>query len=602
MSDALAHRGPDGAGRHLDGDRPVFLAHRRLAILAVAGGEQPMWNEDGQVGIVFNGEIYHHMELRRELLAAGHVFRSHHSDTEVLVHGYEEWGEGLPQRLNGMFAFAIYDRRRRRLFMARDRFGKKPLYYADAPGFLAFASELGALRRHPRVDGAPDPRALRKYFAYGFIPAPHSLYSGVHKLPGGHRLVYDVDSGALRTDRYWAFRIEPDEPTAADPVPTWCEELRELLSAAVKRRLISDVPLGIFLSGGIDSSAVLAFAARHMPAAQAKTFSIGFTEPSFDESDWAQRVAQVIGSDHRNEMLDIDKAADLLPHVLSRLDEPMADSSILPTYLVSRFARREVTVALGGDGGDEMFAGYDPFKALRWAERYQAVVPRALHRGLRSLVDLLPASERNMSLDFKLKRTLRGLSHPPSRWNPVWLGPLEPSDLEQLLREPVDPEEVYDDAIQAWNGATATDTVDRTLEFYTRFYLQDDILTKVDRASMMVSLEVRAPFLDNGVVEFARRIPHRYKLREGQTKYLLKKALEPVLPHDVIHRQKKGFGVPMTRWMKTFDAPDPVASFPSADVDWLRERWKAHRSGRTDHRLLLWSWMVLHHHPASARE
>lgn len=599
MSDALVHRGPDGAGRHLDGERPVFLAHRRLAILDVAGGEQPMWNEDHQVGIVFNGEIYNHLELRRELVAAGHVFRSDHSDTEVLVHGYEEWGEDLPLRLSGMFAFAIYDRRRRRLFLARDRFGKKPLYYTSTPGFFAFASELGALRQHPRVDGGPEPRALRKYFAYGFIPAPHSLYRGVRKLPGGHWLMYDVDTGTLRTESYWTFRIEPEEPASADPVPAWCEELRELLSAAVKRRLISDVPLGIFLSGGIDSSAVLAFAVRHMPAEQAKTFSIGFNEPSFDESAWAQRVAAVIGSDHRNEMLDIDMAADLVPHVLSQLDEPMADSSILPTYLVSRFARREVTVALGGDGGDEMFAGYDPFKALRWAERYQALVPHALHRGIRCLADLLPASERNMSLDFKLKRTLRGLSHPPSHWNPVWLGPLEPSDLEQLFREPVDPEEVYDDAIQAWNGATATDTVDRTLEFYTRFYLQDDILTKVDRASMMVSLEVRAPFLDNDVVEFARRIPHRYKLRNGQTKYLLKKALEPVLPHDVIHRPKKGFGVPMTRWMKAFDAPGPVAAAPAADAEWVKARWREHRACRADHRLLLWSWTVLQHHRPS---
>lgn len=599
MSDALAHRGPDGAGRHIDASNAVYLAHRRLAIIDIGGGDQPMWNEDGQVGIVFNGEIYNHLELRKELLAKGHIFRSDHSDTEVLVHGYEEWGDELPLRLSGMFAFAIYDRPRRQLFIARDRFGKKPLYYAARPGFFGFASELTALLRHPRVERTLDPLALRKYFAYGFIPAPTSLYKDVLKLPGGHWMRYDLASGSVKRAQYWQFKVEPMAQIPAKPEETWGEELRHLLSQAVKRRLISDVPLGIFLSGGIDSSAVLAFATQHAPAAQIKTFSIGFSEPSFDESAYARRVAEYFGSNHREDILSLDKASDLVEHVLSRLDEPMGDSSILPTFMLSRFARTGVTVALGGDGGDELFAGYDPFKALRMAQWYQRVVPSWAHRGIRSLAEMLPVSEKNISLDFKIKRGLRGVSYPPSAWNPAWLGALEPLEIQELFNEPVRSEDVFEEAISAWEGSTADNVVDRSLEFYSRFYLQDDILTKVDRASMMVSLEVRAPFLDNEVVDFARRIPHQYKFRDGQTKYLLKRALEPVLPHDIIYRKKKGFGVPLTRWLKDMPEPAAVLKHPKPDADWVGRQWKEHRTAKADHRLFLWCWTVLQKHLAA---
>lgn len=596
MSDALIHRGPDGSGTFIDPAYRVFLAHRRLAILDIAGGDQPMWNEDGRVGVIFNGEIYNHSELRRDLVARGHVFRSDHSDTEVLVHGYEEWGMDLPLRINGMFAFAIYDRIRQKLFLARDRFGKKPLYYTARPGLFAFASELSALIRHPGVGTEIDERALRKYFAYGFIPAPGALYKGVAKLPGGHSMSYDVASGAVSTARYWQFTIEPPDRVPPEPELVWGEELRSLLSQAVGRRLMSDVPLGVFLSGGIDSSAVLAFATRHAPPGQVATFSIGFDDESFDESVYARRVAALFGSAHNHQMLSLERARELIPQVLSRLDEPMGDSSILPAYLLCRFARERVTVALGGDGGDELFAGYDPFRALGPAAWYRRLVPAWAHRGLRSLAELLPVSERNMSLEFKVKRGLRGVSYPESAWNPAWLGALDPSELGDLFRQPVHHEDVFDEAIAAWNGSAADNPVDKTLEFYTRFYLQDDILTKIDRASMMVSLEVRAPFLDNDVVEFARRIPHEYKIRNGQTKYLLKSAMKGVLPHDIIHRKKKGFGVPLARWLKDLRAPDVALHVPAADADWVDRKWREHRAGKSDHRLFLWCWIVLQYH------
>jgi asparagine synthase (glutamine-hydrolysing) len=600
MSNAMVHRGPDGSGTYADGPARVFLAHRRLAILDIQGGNQPMWNEDGQVGVVFNGEIYNHLELRTILRSKGHVFRSDHSDTEVLVHGYEEWGEDLPLRLNGMFAFAIYDRPRRRLFISRDRFGKKPLYYSAGNGFFRFASELTALLKHSSIKRSIDERSLRKYFAYGFIPAPNSLYQDIAKLPGGHWMTVDASSGAVKVAAYWRFRIEPVDRVPADPEASWGEELRALLSQAVKRRLISDVPLGIFLSGGVDSSAVLGFAVKHIPPHQVRTFSIGFREKEFDESPYAQRAANFFESDHYHEVLGLDKASELIPDVLAKLDEPMGDSSILPTYLLCRFAKERVTVALGGDGGDELFAGYDPFKALNIAKWYRRLVSRRLHRGFRSLAELMPVSLANMSLDFRIKRGLRGMSYPESVWNPVWLGALEPSELQELFNERVHYEDVFEEAINAWNSSEADNVTDKSLEFYTRFYLQDDILTKIDRASMMVSLEVRAPFLDNDVVDFARRIPHQYKYRNGQTKYLLKKALEQVLPRDIIYRRKKGFGVPLARWLKDLPEPEIALRHPAPDAAWVQRKWQEHRTGKHDHRMFLWCWIVLQRHIAAA--
>ncbi len=592
MTEALRHRGPDGDGFFIDPDVPVYLGHRRLAIIDIVGGIQPMWNEDSTVGIVFNGEIYNHRELRGELLAHGHRFQSDHSDTEVLVHGFEQWGPSVVEKLNGMFAFAIYDRRRRRLFLARDRFGEKPLYYCHHQHGFAFASELTALSLHPAVTGALSRRALQKYFAYGYIPAPLAMFDGCAKLPGGTYLTYDLDDGAASVKRYWRFQIEADHSLRDEDEPRLADELRALFVQAAKRRLISDVPLGIFLSGGIDSSGVLAGASQQIEPSQISTFTIGFDEPSFDESDYARSVAQSFGTRHHCEKLNLDAALALIPQVLQRLDEPLADPSIIPTYLLSRFTRQLVTVALSGDGGDELFAGYDPFKALGPASLYHYLVPRGLHRGLRRLADLLPISTRNMSFDFKLRRTLTGLSYPPKMWNPIWLAPVEPAEMADLFEDPLRAEDLYEEAIALWNGGGSLG--DRTLEFYTNYYLQDDILMKVDRAAMMVSLESRAVFLDNDLVEFCRRLPYRFKYRNGARKYLLKKALAPLLPGDVLARRKKGFGIPIAEWLRvmpnfasTGGCPDAIRAAP------IERRWAEHRGGRADHRLLLWSWLSL---------
>lgn len=593
MMAALVHRGPDGSGQYHDPETRVFLGHQRLAVIDPVGGAQPMWNAEGTIGVVFNGEIYNHAELRRDLEMRGHRFRTDHSDTEVLVHGYAEWGEELPIRLNGMFALCIYDKTRRRLFLARDRHGEKPLYYSLQGQVFVFGSELTAIIRHSHISTRLDGRGIQKLLAYGFLPAPNTILQGCEKLPGGCALMYDLRTNRLRTGRYWQFKLETDQSWLERPEGELVEELRGHLFEAVRRRLIADVPLGFFLSGGLDSSAVLAAATRHLPAEQLKAFTLGFTEPSFDESGPARQIAEAFGVQHAIDWLDLDRARDSAPKLLSRLDEPSCDASILPTHMLSAFTRKHVTVALSGDGGDELFAGYDPFSALAPARFYRALVPRPFHKLLREGVRRLPLSGRNMSLDFKLRRTLAGLGHRPALWNPVWLAPVDPDFMAELFHEPLAPEELYSEAIDMWDASDAPGLIDRSLEFYTNFYLPDNILNKVDRASMLCSLETRAALLDNDLVDFCRRLPHSFKFRNGRRKYLLKKAVEGLVPQNIIDRPKKGFGIPTATWLKTMPASIPLEPIPGLRMDRVEAAWGDHRSGAADHRQFLWSWLSL---------
>ncbi len=588
MTRALAHRGPDAENLWSDPERPIHLGHRRLAVLDLAGGSQPMWTADGALGVVFNGEIYNHEELREALEARGHRFASHHSDTEVLLHGFREWGGALLERLNGMWAFALLDRARGRLWLARDRFGKKPLYWAHASGVFAFASEASALRLHPAVGREPSTTGLRKLFAYGYAPAPHTIWRDVHKLPAGCELHVEL-GGSPRVRRWWEFRLEPEEPRGGDARAAFAEPLRERLERAVARRLVADVPVGVFLSGGIDSSAIAWAAARASKPGDLCSFSMGFEDASFDETACAERAASWVGSRHTSRLFTAARAARAWPEIAARLDEPFADPSLLPTSILCETARREVTVALSGDGGDELFAGYDPFRALASARLYARCVPRPLHRAIRLLAARLPVSHRNLSFGFKVERALRGLSYAPALWNAVWMGPLEPRDVAERLGGEVDPEELYEEAIAAWESAPGLGDVDRTLQFYTRLYLQDDILTKVDRASMLHGLEVRAPLLDVEIVDLVRRIPARFKLRGRRTKWILKEALRGFLPDDVLDRPKKGFGIPVGRWIAEGRPPfDAAPAHPLA-----RARHAEHVAGRADHRLHLYAEWVL---------
>ncbi|MBU3679979.1 MAG: asparagine synthase (glutamine-hydrolyzing), partial [Candidatus Kapabacteria bacterium] len=508
---------------------------------------------------------------------------------------YKAWGADMLPRLNGMFAFCIYDVARKRCFMARDRFGKKPLFYTQQHETFAFASELTSLEQHECLTLERSRKALQKYFAYGYIPAPHSLYERVHKLPGGHYMTYDLAERRLDVRQWWKFEIDPYEHVPANAEEVWGEQLIELLAAAIKRRMIADVPLGFFLSGGIDSSALVALASTLIDGSKINTFSIGFTEESFDESTYSTLVAEKFGTNHTRKVLDLDTALDLLPTILGLLDEPMGDSSLLPTYLLCRETRKHVTVALGGDGADELFCGYDPFRAMGPARLYSRTIPSAVHSLVTSLMQRLPVSHRNMSLDFKIKRTLRGLGYPPHLWNAVWMGPLAPQEIDDLFAEPIAVDELYSEAIAAWEGCTSESYLDKATEFYVKLYLQDDILVKVDRASMMNSLEVRAPFLDINLVNHVRRIPASFRYRKGQSKYLLKKALEPYLPNDILYRPKKGFGVPIGKWMSEgrIDLGHLANGKTGMNTRSINDQITAHRTNTADNRAFLWNMVVM---------
>lgn len=591
MASAMAHRGPDGEGFDIHVPSGVHLAHRRLAILDVAGGVQPMLSADGAVAIVFNGEIYNFRELRQELEALGARFQSDHSDTEVILQGYLIWGEAVCERLNGMWAFALHDRRRQTLFCSRDRFGKKPFFYHAAGHVFAFASELTALLQHPAVPSEQDPLALRKYFAYGYVPAPNTFYRQIKKLPGGHNLVVDLATGTHRVSRYWQYRSEPEDNTRPGIEQEWIAQFRQVLDAAVARRLVADVPVGAFLSGGVDSSTIAALAKDHVGTGRLKTFSIGFDEASFDESAHARAVADHIGVSHDVQVLSVQTALSIVPESLWRMDEPIADFSFLPTYLLCRHARQQVTVALGGDGADELLAGYDPFKALRYAAIYEKLAPRPVHRAISAIAARLPVSHSYMSFDFRLKRTLRGLDYPAPLRLPTWMAPLSNAELGELFEAPVDPEEIFSEAIALWDQCASADPVDRAIEFYLGLYMQDDILVKVDRASMLNSLEVRAPFLDIDVVDFLRRLPSRVKLRGTQTKWLLKQMAAPLLPAGITARRKQGFAMPTGAWLSNGQLPVNPSVGPN--VPFWERMLDEHRRLQADHRLALQTHVAL---------
>jgi asparagine synthase (glutamine-hydrolysing) len=594
MTRALHHRGPDDEGflisSYEDGTS-VGLGFRRLSIIDLESGNQPISNEDGSIQIVLNGEIYNFRELRAELESRGHRFATN-SDAEVVVHLYEDDGPACVDRLNGMFAFAIWDEAERRLLLARDRFGKKPLYYAEVDRGLIFGSELKSLLRHPRCPHELDLESLSAYLAVEYVPTPRSIFEGARKLPAGHRLLWQ--GGRIDIQRYWELSFGDGETRRDEE---YVDEFRALLGDAVRRRLVSDVPLGAFLSGGIDSSSVVAFMAEALPAGAVKTFSIGFGERSFDESVHARRVAERFGTDHHEEVFTAGAMAELLPEVADVLDEPFADASILPTYLLSRFTREHVTVALGGDGSDELLAGYPTFAADRAARIYK--MPRLLHeRIVLPLADRLPVSTANFSFDFKLKRFLRGAGSPDDVRHPTWLGSFTPAEQESLLvQSSGDP---FETLRERYAEAPTSERLERLIYLYATTYLQDDILVKVDRASMACSLEVRAPFLDVELVEFLGRVPPRLKLHRFDTKHLLKRALADTLPAGIAGRAKKGFGVPIAEWLKgelrealeDELSPERLRRQGLFEPVAVQRLLTEHMTGRRDHRKPLWTLFV----------
>ena len=595
MCERLTHRGPDSEGLLVS--TGVGLGMRRLAIIDLVTGEQPIFNETGSVAVVLNGEIYNYRELRESLEKKGHTFRSA-SDTEILPHLYEEHGAEMVQHLNGMFAFALWDSDRRKLFIARDRFGEKPLYWGVFDNTLLFASEPKALLAHPAVRPSLNLQALRQYLSFDYVPAPLSIYEGVHKLPAAHTLT--LENGKVQTSCYWRLSYKPK-----DPVPTEAEaaeQVRELLADSVRMRLVSDVPLGVLLSGGVDSSSVAALAVRASSEA-VKTFSISFSEASFDESSYARGVAKFLGTDHHEERLSANLAANLVGEIGSWMDEPFSDPSLVPTYLLSRFTRKHVTVALGGDGGDELFAGYEMYWGHRLAQIY-ARVPGPL-KGLviEPLVRLMPVKTKNLSFDYKALRFITGAKYDPVARHHVWFGSFTPEEQRELLTPDVlqnSDGNIYAAARNMMVECDAEDMVQRMQNLDTRLYLAEDILTKVDRASMAVSLEVRAPFLDHRLAEYAASLPAEYKLKGRRTKYILKRAVADLVPRFVLRRGKKGFGVPVAEWLKVklrplardLLSPARVKRAGFFNPDFITRLQDEHERGVANHRKTLWTLLM----------
>lgn len=596
MNAAMLHRGPDDEGFWTEG--PVGLGHRRLSIIDLSpAGRQPMSNEDGSLRLVFNGEIYNFPELRQSCLDRGHRFHSH-TDSEVLLHLYEDFGDAMLDRLNGMFAFALWDQRRRRLLLAVDRLGKKPLRYSQGPWGLAFASEVPPLLALPEVSRDVDERALWHYLTLGYIPAPMTGFREVHKLPAAHRMIYE--NGTVRLERYWQldFSSKREQPEEA-----WHEEILALLEDAVKIRMISDVPLGAFLSGGVDSSAIVALMARHS-SRPVRTFSIGFPEERFNELPAARAIAEMFSTEHR-EMIVRPSAMEILPKLVEAYAEPYADSSALPSYYLAQVTRQHVTVALNGDGGDENFAGYERYSLFETVERRTAPA-RALRLSPLFFGLARAAAPLNSRLAFRLNLAADLSSrHFPRRYlrfinafdnwakarlvSPAFLSAHAAAPTLELLERRMD------------EPFAGSHPLDRMMYFDIMEYLPYDLLVKVDVATMAHSLEGRSPLLDYRMLELSTRIPPALKLRNGEKKSLFKRALLRILPKEHLERPKMGFGIPIHDWFRgelkelaweTLTAPR-VGQRGILRPEAVRRMLLDHFAGRSSEGVRIWTLLFL---------
>lgn len=590
MCRVITHRGPDDQGTLVEGR--VAFGMRRLSIIDLAGGHQPISGEDGSVTIVFNGEIYNYRDLQRDLEQRGHKFQTS-SDTEAIVHAYEEYGASCVDMLRGMFAFAIWDRRRHALFIARDRVGKKPLYYSLTPrGTLVFGSELKSLLEHPEVRREINPEAISAYLSLGYVPDPLSVFRGVHKLPPGHHLTFER-GGRLTIKEYWDFSYESIAEQRSED--DYLEELRALLDEAVRIRLVSDVPLGAFLSGGVDSSTVVGLMARQMDQ-PVKTFSIGFHEDSFNELKYARLTAKHFGTDHKEFIVTPD-ICHIVDDLVWHFDEPFADSSAIPTYMVSKLAREHVTVVLSGDGGDELFAGYTRYLVDLKRSGF-ARVPRAVREGmLQPLSQHLPhgAWGRNYIHNVALNPLDRYLDS-VSVFTILNRRELYTDDFRRQLQI-----DASSDRFQEYSARVKTgEPLDRLLYIDSKTYLPGDILTKVDRMSMAASLEARVPLLDHKLIEFVTRMPASMKVRGLRAKHIFKRAARGLVPDEILDRPKQGFGMPLQQWInhQLRDRIYETLTEPRAKRGYINPRYvrlllDEHRRQRRDHSRQLWALFML---------
>jgi len=593
MLGRLVHRGPYDEGVFEDGH--VCMGMRRLSIIDIKGGHQPQFNEDRSIAVIFNGEIYNYRELKGELESRGHVFQSQ-SDTEILPHLYEEYGDDFVSGLNGMFAIALYDSKQRRMLLVRDRMGIKPLYYAQDGENIAFASEIRSLREVPSVSGRVCFEALDSYFAFEYVSAPLTIYRDIKKMLPGEMI--RADKQGRENIRYWHPVFEKNEHDEKYLI----EKIREIFFSSVKYRMISDVPLGVFLSGGVDSSLITGVMSQYEK--DIKSFSIGFEEETFNELGWAKEASDFFHTQHCAHLLEESRAIELIPGILESLDQPLADASIIPTYLVCMLSRPHVTVALSGDGGDELFLGYDTYKAYRIAS-FLRWMPGMMTWMMGRAAGLMPVSEKRLGFEYRLKKFLKGLALRPEYANYAWWGSFAKDEKERIYSErfmniregfsdfaPVDFYSKYLEDIR--------DPLDRVNFLDLHLYLQDDLLQKVDNMSMANSLEVRVPFLDHRMVQLAVGINNNLRLRGLKTKHILKKALDDYLPEGIKNRPKIGFDIPLDKWLrgglrgfmeKSLDR-DIIEETGLFSYEGIKKLADEHLERKKNHRQLLWPLII----------
>lgn len=597
MNESQFHRGPDAGGVHLE--QGLALGHRRLAIIDLSGGAQPLFNEDHSVVVTYNGEIYNFGALSEELKAKGHVFRTH-SDTEVIVHAWEEWGESCVNRFRGMFVFALWDRNQHTLFIARDRLGIKPLFYGLlADGNLAFSSELKALKTLPNLPREIEPTAIEDYFTFGYIPEPKTIYQGVYKLRPGHTLTCKVGEPLPEQKEYWDIPFGPVQPISEEEAKA---QLLALLSEAVDIRMIAEVPLGAFLSGGVDSSAVVAMMSK-LQTDPVNTCAIGFDVKQFDETHYADKVADLFKTNHFKDVVDSDTFT-LVDTLATLYDEPYADSSAIPTYKVCELARKRVTVALSGDGGDENFAGYRRYKWHMNEEALRQKIPLSIRKPIFGLLGRLYPKADWAPRVFRAKTTFQSLARSSVEAYLHTVSLLNEEQRDQLFSPKLKgwlgsykSIQVFDEYVKK---SPTQDPLSLIQYLDMKTYLVGDILTKVDRASMAHALEVRVPLLDHKFIEWASSLPADMKLKRQEGKYILKKSLEPLLPHDVLYRDKMGFGVPLAKW---FRGPlknkveesllgDTIRQSGLFNMAYIERVLTQHQSGIRDHSVVIWTLLM----------
>jgi len=599
MSVRLTHRGPDSHGKF---ELPYLaLAIRRLSIIDLQTGDQPLFNETGDVALVFNGEIYNYRELRRDLVQRGHHFKTH-SDGEVIAHLYEEQGPDCVRQLNGMFAIALWDNGAKRLLLARDRAGEKPLFYWFRDNTLVFASEIKALFEYPGVGRTLDQEAVGQFFFYGYVPAPRSIFAEIRKLPAAHRMV--IEAGQVRVEPFWRLQeyLRPPGRPRVSRIEenALLKELRTRVREAALSRLVSDVPLGVFLSGGVDSSTLVALMSELTPG-NVNTFSVAFPEKAFNEESYARLVARRFNTRHHVLVADKAQLREGLEILADHLDEPLADAAVIPTFLISRFARKHIKVALSGEGSDELFGGYPMYIGARLAEYYLRL-PRFLRRQLFArLQPFFPLSSSAVPMGLFLRRFLAHVDKEPALRHQIWFGMFAPDELNRLFSPQFDccakpGQQILAPLDRVREGTVFEDAIAEVTYLDFRLYLEDDLLVKIDRASMACSLELRTPYLDHRLIEFAASLPTQLKVPTVQLKHLLKKAVSMWLPREIVYRQKRGFSVPVAEWMRGelrswLDetlGEEKLKRNGLFSVSFVRRLLEEHWARQADHRRLLW--------------